>query len=70
MDKNSDFKPKLLAGKRTRADRRFCTICGANASGINFDVLTVSERRCSARLHEPSPIDSVHPAKPSFDETV
>ena len=36
----ADFSPNQP--NRIKHERSFCAICGAKATGINFDVLTVS----------------------------
>lgn len=37
-----DFSSMMPAAHRMKRERSFCAICGAKATGINFDVLTVS----------------------------
>lgn len=63
----SDFSPSLP--HRIKRERSFCAICGAKATGINFDVLTVIRDDSFLYLHKTisSPLSSVHHAKRSFD---
>ena len=41
MEANHPLTDYNFSMSRTKRERTFCAICGAKATGINFDVLTV-----------------------------
>lgn len=59
--------PAMMPQHRLKRERSYCAICGAKATGINFDVLTV-RRSLSKMIFIKTHRFSVHHAKRFFDE--
>lgn len=64
----TDFSA-IMPQHRMKRERSYCAICGAKATGINFDVLTVSGTQLRIVFVLSSPVSfSVRHAKHFFDE--
>ena len=70
MDAGNMSESAFNMSSRVKRERTFCSICGAKATGINFDVLTVGrDPLLFLQCTSSSIAFSARRAKRSFDET-